>query len=305
MNNILTVSHLKKSYGKIQAVNDINFYVEDGSFFAFLGPNGAGKSTTIDMLCTLLKPDGGHVELNGLVLGEDDEQVRSSIGVVFQDSLLDPLLTIRENLTIRGGFYGLSGKQVKSAVEMATSATGIAEFINRPYGKLSGGQRRRADIARALINTPKILFLDEPTTGLDPQTRKNVWEIIRTIQKESGMTVFLTTHYMEEAEKADYITVIDHGVISAKGTPIELKNQYSTDCLKMNYTDLETLKELLKSNHISYTLGAGYVNIPLTRTTEAIPILKKCENCITNFEVRNGTMDDVFINITGEAIREI
>jgi len=305
MNNIITVSDLKKSYGKVQAVKGINFYVEEGSFFAFLGPNGAGKSTTIDMLCTLLKPDSGLIELNGKRLGEDDNQIRSSIGVVFQDSLLDPLLTVQENLMIRGGFYGLSGKQIKDAVNKAANSTGVTEFMNRPYGKLSGGQRRRSDIARALINTPKILFLDEPTTGLDPQTRKTVWEMIRTIQKDSGMTVFLTTHYMEEAENSDYITVIDHGVISEKGTPVELKNKFSTDCLKISYTDVETITELLNLNHIAYTLQAGYVSISLHHTIEAIPIIKKCESCITNFEVLNGTMDDVFINITGEAIREV
>jgi multidrug/hemolysin transport system ATP-binding protein len=305
MSNILTVSNLKKIYGKVQAVNDISFYVEEGSFFAFLGPNGAGKSTTIDILCTLLKPESGHIELNGLVLGEDDEQVRSSIGVVFQEGLLDSLLTIRENLKIRGSFYNLTGKQVKSAVEWVSNATGITEFVDRPYGKLSGGQRRRADVARALMNTPKILFLDEPTTGLDPQTRKNVWETIQAIQKESGMTVFLTTHYMEEAENSDYIMVIDHGVISAKGTPMELKDQFSTDCLKINCMDFEILKDILISNHISYTHNANCVNIPLTCTTDAIAILNKCESCITNFEVHNGTMNEVFINITGGAIREI
>ncbi len=304
MNNLLNVSDLKKSYGKVEAVKGIDFYVERGSFFAFLGPNGAGKSTTIEMLCTLLKPDSGTIELDGFAVGREDEKIRRSIGVVFQRSLLDPLLTVKENLFLRGGFYGLSGGRLKSAAGRAADATGVTEFLNRPYGRLSGGQRRRADIARALIHTPKILFLDEPTTGLDPQSRKMIWETVQTIQKENGMTVFLTTHYMEEAENADYITVIDHGRVSAKGTPLELKNQYSSDCLKINTEDLERVKELLNSDHIAYSLEPDCVKIPVRHTTEAIPILKMCEGLIRNFEVRNGTMDDVFINITGEAVRE-
>jgi multidrug/hemolysin transport system ATP-binding protein len=304
VNNLLNVSDLKKSYGKVEAVKGIDFYVEKGSFFAFLGPNGAGKSTTIEMLCTLMKPDSGMIELDGLLVGRDDEKIRRSIGVVFQRSLLDPLLTVKENLFLRGGFYGLSGNRLKSAVERAADATGVAEFLNRPYGRLSGGQRRRADIARALIHTPKILFLDEPSTGLDPQSRKMIWETVRMIQKESGMAVFLTTHYMEEAENADYITVIDHGRISAKGTPLELKNDYSSDCLKISTGELEQVEELLNSDNIAYSLEQDGIKIPVRHTTEAIPILKLCEGLIKNFEVRNGTMDDVFINITGEAVRE-
>lgn len=304
MSNILTVSHLKKSYRTVQAVNDISFYVEEGAFFAFLGPNGAGKSTTIDMLCTLVQPDSGQIELNGFIVGKDDAKIRSSIGVVFQGSLLDKLLTVRENLIVRGSFYGLSRKQIKNAVEQAAEATGISEFIDRRYGELSGGQRRRADIARSLINTPKILFLDEPTTGLDPQTRKSVWETIHQIQKQSRMTVFLTTHYMEEAEHADYITVIDHGVLSAQGSPSDLRTQYSTDCLKMYTEDLPTLQSVLNHNHIVYECSANSVTIPLANTKQAIAILQICESYIMNFEVRNGTMDDAFIKITGEAIRE-
>lgn len=304
MKQILTVSDLKKTYGKIQAVKGINFYVEEGTFFAFLGPNGAGKSTTIQILCTLLKPDSGRVEISGLEVGKDDADIRSSIGVVFQESLLDPLLTVQENLFVRGGFYGFSGKALKSAVNKAAETAGVTEIMNRPYGKLSGGQRRRADIARALINTPKLLFLDEPTTGLDPQTRKTIWETVRQIQKESGMTVFLTTHYMEEAENADYITIIDHGLISAKGSPAELKEKYSSDFLKINAADLGKLTQALDLNRTPYRLESGCVNIPLHSTLEAIPILKKIESHIHNFQVINGTMDDVFIQITGEAIRE-
>ena len=230
---IIDVSDLKKRYGNVEAVKGIDFYVNEGELFAFLGPNGAGKTTTIDILCTLLKPDKGRVRINNYVLGEQDDKIRKNIGVVFQDSILDNLLTVKENMYTRGSFYGLSSKELAAAVEKASKAAGVENFISRPYGKLSGGQRRRADIARALVNTPKILFLDEPTTGLDPQTRKSVWNTIRDLQQGTEMTVFLTTYYMEEAANADYVAIIDNGLISAKGTPAELMAKYSTDTLRL------------------------------------------------------------------------
>jgi multidrug/hemolysin transport system ATP-binding protein len=220
---IIIVENLKKSYGNVKAVNGIDFFVNEGELFAFLGPNGAGKTTTIDIICTLLAPDAGKVSVNGYKLGKNDDKIRQCIGVVFQDSILDNLLTVKENLFTRGSFYGMPQRQLAEAVKKAAEAADILSFINRPYGKLSGGQRRRADIARALVNTPKVLFLDEPTTGLDPQTRKSVWDTIRSLQKDTGMTVFLTTHYMEEAAGADYVAIIDNGLISAKGTPGELR----------------------------------------------------------------------------------
>ena len=194
MKKAIVIENLTKTYGDLKAVDNISFYVEEGSLFAFLGPNGAGKSTTISILNTFLKPDGGRVEIGGRILGKEDSKIRAEIGAVFQESLLDPLLTVKENLSIRGSFYGLKGKSLKNAVADAIEKSGATDFMNRPYGKLSGGQRRRADIARALINTPKILFLDEPTTGLDPQTRLSVWETVSNLRKEYGMTVFLTTH---------------------------------------------------------------------------------------------------------------
>lgn len=304
MNPILTVEGLKKSYGTVQAVSGLDFYVNEGSFFAFLGPNGAGKSTTIDILCTLLKPDGGRVAVDGKLLGKEDTGIRLAIGVVFQDSLLDSLLTVRENLTVRGSLYGLSGRRLKEAVSRAAESAGVLDFLDRPYGKLSGGQRRRADIARSLVHTPKLLFLDEPTTGLDPQTRKNVWETIRSLQRENGTTVFLTTHYMEEAEKADYVTVIDHGRIAARGTPGELKQNYASDFLELLPFDTKKLEALLAQDKVDFTAEQGRLHIALKSTLDALPILEKYKPEILNFEVRNGTMDDVFLRITGEAIRE-
>jgi ABC-type multidrug transport system, ATPase component len=224
--NMIEVNELHKSYKDVHAVNGISFYVETGKLFAFLGPNGAGKSTTIDMICTFLKPDGGTVTVDGFQLGKKDNDIRRTIGAVFQDGLLDNLLTAEENLRTRGALYGLRGAALNKAVAKALAAVNIEDLAKRQYGKLSGGQRRRCDIARALVNTPKVLFLDEPTTGLDPQTRKAVWDTVITLQKETDMTVFLTTHYMEEAAEADYVIVIDNGKIAAKGTPAELRSLF-------------------------------------------------------------------------------
>lgn len=300
MNKIIEVAGLEKSYNKTKAVNKINFYVEEGALFAFLGVNGAGKSTTIDMLSTQLLPDSGKVKIDGLELGKDDDQIRSKIGIVFQDSVLDNLLTVSENLFTRGKLYSLTKGELKKAVDKAIKTVGIEDLMNRYYGKLSGGQRRRCDIARALINTPKILFLDEPTTGLDPQTRKNVWETIRKIQKENGMTVFLTTHYMEEAAQADYITIIGKGEIKAMGTPLELKEIYSTDLLKIKSSYHDRTIEILNNLNVKFEIINGLFEIQLKLTTDAIKIIELCKDNIENFEVLNGTMDDVFINVTKE-----
>jgi multidrug/hemolysin transport system ATP-binding protein len=304
MDKMIEVLNLTKSYGDVQAVKGIDFYVERGKLFAFLGPNGAGKSTTIDMISTSLKADSGEVKINGFSLGRDDDKIRSVIGVVFQDSLLDALLTVKENLYVRGSFYNLRGEQLKKGIEKAASATGVNEFLNRPYGKLSGGQRRRADIARALVNTPEILFLDEPTTGLDPQTRRNVWETIRELQRQSGMTVFLTTHYMEEAAEADYVIVIDKGEIAAKGTPTELKEQYTSNLLKMATSEPQEVQKILNEMSLPYKQVADIISVNISRTLDALPVVESCKEYITGFEVLNGTMDDAFIAITGKEIRE-
>lgn len=303
MEKIIEVNNLYKAYGSIKAVEGIDFYVEKGKMFAFLGPNGAGKSTTIDIICTFLKQDQGTVVIDGNQLGKDDVAIRNIVGVVFQDGLLDSLLTVKENLQARGSLYGLKGKALEDAIIDTADKTNITELLNRPYGKLSGGQRRRCDIARALLNTPKILFLDEPTTGLDPQTRKNLWEVITTIQKTYNTTIFLTTHYMEEAAEADYVIVIDHGKIVAKGTPIELKDKYSMDRLMIDTDDPQSIYELLDKHKIKYEKEEP-IKIMLNSTMEALVIIDLCRKYIKGFEVIRGTMDDVFIAITGKDIRE-
>lgn len=304
MDNIIEITGLKKSYGTVEAVKGIDFYVEKGTLFAFLGPNGAGKSTTISMISTLLKPDAGEVVIDGFTLGKEDKEIRSILGIVFQESLLDDLLSVKENLMIRGSMYGLKNKELKAAVENAVECTGVKDYLSRPYGKLSGGQKRRADIARALVNTPKILILDEPTTGLDPQTRQNVWETIERLRIEKGMTIFLTTHYMEEAAKADYVVVIDKGQITAKGTPTQLKEQYSNDSMIIHTSQMEEVTNIIKSLGYSYHINVDTLTVPLDSTMEALPILDQCKDKMIGFQVLKGTMDDAFIHITGKEIRE-
>lgn len=304
MEKIIEVTGLHKFFGKIHAVNGLDFYVETGKLFAFLGPNGAGKSTTLDIICTFLKPDAGEVIVSGYRLGKDDHHIRSLIGAVFQDGLLDGLLTVEENLKTRGSFYGLSGKTLNHAVENAVEITNLSELLKRPYGKLSGGQRRRCDIARALVHAPQILFLDEPTTGLDPQTRKNIWETILTMQKRSGTTVFLTTHYMEEAASADYIVIIDDGQIATRDTPFALKETYASDKLILFGNDVKFMQSFLDEQTFPYIANGSQLTVSIPDTLSALPIVEACKNYISGFEVVGGTMDDVFIAVTGKELRE-
>lgn len=305
MDKIIEVTNLHKSYGEVKAVKGIDFYVEQGKLFAFLGPNGAGKSTTIDIICTFLKQDSGTVMVDGHLLGKDDAAIRNIIGAVFQDGLLDNLLTVEENLKVRGAFYGLKRQALTEAIKHTAETTGIVDLLKRPYGKLSGGQRRRCDIARSLINTPKILFLDEPTTGLDPQTRKSIWETIVRIQKHNNMTVFLTTHYMEEANSADFVIIIDNGEIVAKGTPSELKANYSSDRLTLVCRDTKKVADTLTGENINnYKITADTIDVSLSSTLSALPIIEACLAHISGFEVVKGTMDDAFIAVTGKEIRE-
>lgn len=303
MSEIIKVDGLRKSYGDVVAVDGISFSVEENTLFAFLGPNGAGKSTVINIICTILKPDSGNVAVNGNDLGKDDTEIRKTLGIVFQNSILDPLLTVRENIRIRGALYGLKGKELEDRVVWAAGSAGADEFLDRRYGKLSGGQKRRSDIARALVSKPKILMLDEPTTGLDPQTRKRIWDTIRTLKEEEGMTVFLTTHYMEEAEVADYVIIIDEGKIAAEGTPSYLKEIFTSDVLILSSDDMDALVSKLEADGMNYEISGDRVRIKLKDTKSSIAILNRYEELISSLEVKMGTMDDAFIGITGEAIR--
>ncbi len=302
MANIIEVNGLFKSFGKIKAVNDISFYVEEGSLFSFLGTNGAGKSTTISILLTLLQQDKGHIIVNGYTVGKHDPAIRQEIGVVFQDSLLDPLLTVKENLATRASFYGMTRQERHAAIHYVAEVVEVASLLAQPYGKLSGGQKRRVDIARALIHKPNILILDEPTTGLDPESRKNIWATIQQLQKETGMTVFLTTHYIEEAANSHYVVVMKEGRIVAKGTPEQLKNDYSSHLLIISTDQADELRILLLADGLDFNEDMSLFHLPLTHTTDAIPILAKFSPLISSFEVKKSSLDDVFIAINGRDV---
>ena len=301
-NEIIRIHDLSKSYGKLQAVKNISLNVYEGELFAFLGPNGAGKSTTINILSTLLEKDVGEIETNQHSLGKDNDKIRNDIGIVFQKSFLDDLLTVKENLFTRASFYGLEKSVITKRINTLSEQLSLHEFIDRPYGKLSGGQRRRADIARALVNHPKILFLDEPTTGLDPQTRHSIWTYIEDLRIKHKMTIFLTTHYMEEAAKCDRVCIIDHGEILELKTPRELRVQYAPTLMRIK-TDCLDEASIQKFNVPFQKINDGY-EIVLKESKEAYPILDTYRNQIEQFEVVEGTMDTVFLALTGKTIRE-
>ncbi|MEQ6853837.1 ABC transporter ATP-binding protein [Lysinibacillus capsici] len=298
----IKVENLCKQYGDQQAVKGISFTVEQGTLFAFLGENGAGKSTTIEILCTLLKKSSGQVTINGFTLdaSNGNADIRKSIGVVFQQSLLDERLTVRENILHRGKTYGLSKTQLIDNYQFVSTYLHLEDIEKKKYGTLSGGQKRRADIARALIHRPSILFLDEPTTGLDPQTRQFVWQAIKQLQLETNMTVFLTTHYMEEAAVAHQVTVLKQGKIVAQGTPDALKTKYAYDSMALVFQNAQEGVKFLEKNAISYTEKQGIYTIRLSSTLQALPLLKKAEPLIASFEVIKGSMDDVFLHIMAE-----
>ena len=293
----ITVKDLRKSFGDLEAVKGISFSVPEGTFFAFLGPNGAGKSTTISIICSLLEPDSGEASIFGRDVS--DPAVRSDMGVVFQDPMMDGRLTVKENVRVRGAMYGLSGDALEDAVSSALSTADATEFADRMYGKLSGGQRRRADIARALVHSPKLLVLDEPTSGLDPQTRSRIWETVKELNRSRKMTVLLTTHYMEEASSADDIVIIDHGSIVAHGTPSALKDRFCRDRMTFEPTDMEKAKSVLDGMGLGYTVNHGMMAVELGSTADAVPVVKALDSLILSFEVRSGTLDDAFIAITG------
>ena len=297
MKNMIEVKNLKKSYKDVEAVKGISFSVQSGSFFALLGENGAGKTTTINIIATLLKKSSGEVKVNENTVDADDSLIRKDIGVVFQNNMLDNYLTVRENIINRGRMYHLSSVNIKNRIKLLSNKIGLSDFLDRRYGKLSGGQKRRADIARALINEPKILILDEPTTGLDPKTRKSVWEMVKTLKQETGLTVFLTTHYMEEAAQADRIVILDSGQIKVQGTPQTLRLKFSSDRLIIIPKEKEKVIDHLQFMGYEYSSHKETVDVCLDNSIQAIDIIYKLRNDIDEFEVIRGNMDDVFINV--------
>ena len=296
MNTIIKIDNLTKTYGSLKAVDDLSFEIRKGELFAFLGVNGAGKSTTINIICGQLKKDEGTVIIDELNVDDDLAKIKKKIGVVFQASILDPQLTVKDNLEIKASLYGLSRKEIKSRVNELAEILDFKSYLNRPLAKLSGGQKRRIDIARALLNKPDILILDEPTTGLDPQTRKMIWAVITKLRKENNMTVLLTTHYMEEASEADYVVIIDQGKMVAHGTPLDLKNKYVGDYMLIYNVKEEDVKKL----------GLPYINIPngykieVNDTLEATNLIVNNRELFVDYELIKGKMDDVFLKVTGK-----
>lgn len=296
--NIIEVRDLCKSYGNIKAVKNASFSVEQGKKFAFLGPNGAGKSTTISILCTLSIPDSGNISIDGMDIS--DPNIRKKIGIVFQDSLLDNDLTVRENLIFAADLYGIPKNKIPLKLEWISGIMDLSDIIDRRYGILSGGQRRRTDIARALINDPKILFLDEPSTGLDPQNRRMIWNIINDLNKKENITIFMTTHYMEEAAGMDQVVVIDHGIIVAQGTPDQLREKYTSDRIRMIPKNIDSLIAKLSTGNISYSMDGNTVVVNIADTLSSLKIINDLRDELEGFEVFMGTMDDAFINIIKE-----
>ncbi len=296
MDAIIKVNHLVKSYGTVLAVNDISFEVKRGSLFAFLGPNGAGKSTTINIMTTLLDQNSGTVYLNDKT---DESYIRNKIGVVFQGNVLDEDLTVKENLIYRGSLYRNDKIAVKTRYEELKNYLNLSEFEHQRYKTLSGGQKRRTEIARALFSNPEILLLDEPTTGLDPETRQMVWKVIEDLKKNHGMTIFLTTHYMEEASNADHVVIINKGKIVAEGTPSVLKEQYSFDRLKVVANDKKEMVKQLEMINRPYEKIADQFIITVEDTKDTLEVIDHIRGNIKQFEVVKGTMDDVFLNVVG------
>lgn len=298
MDNIMEIRHLHKSFGEVRAVQDLNFCVKKGELFAFLGVNGAGKSTTINILCGELRKDSGSVTICGTDLDADPDSIRRKLGVVFQNSVLDKDLSVRDNLRSRAALYGIHGAAFENHLLELAELLGFGDLLKRPLGKLSGGQRRRIDIARALLHEPEILILDEPTTGLDPQTRVNLWRVIATLRREKGMTVFLTTHYMEEAADADFVVIIDHGQIAAEGTPLQLKNTYTGDFITLYGID-EAQVRLLNAPYEAIR-DAYRVSVPDTAT--ATELILRHPAVFRDYEITKGKMDDVFLSVTGKKL---
>lgn len=296
MEKVIEIENLHKSFKDVHAVNGLSFSVYEGQLFAFLGVNGAGKSTTISIICGQLAADGGTVKVNGTDISSDLRGVKRDLGVVFQNSVLDKSLTVLDNLKYRAALYGLSGEKFRSRLKELSELLDLQPILKRTLGKLSGGQKRRVDIARALIHSPKILILDEPTTGLDPQTRKTIWEVIGKLRRSDGVTVLLTTHYMEEAADADRVVIIDSGKIVAEGTPLELKNRYTGDFITVYGLDEKSVAAL----GVKYENVSGAFRIAVKDSAEATVLILKYPELFTDYEVTKGKMDDVFLAVTGK-----
>jgi len=298
LKNIIEIEHLSKTFKEVKAVQDLSFRVKEGELFAFLGVNGAGKSTTISIMCGQLAADAGSIVIDGIKAEEGMEQIKRKLGVVFQNSVLDKALSVKDNLKSRAALYGITGSEFRQRIAKLDELLHINELMNRTVGKLSGGQRRRVDIARALLHKPSILILDEPTTGLDPQTRKAVWDVVARLRKEEGMTVFLTTHYMEEAADADYVVILESGRIAAEGTPLDLKNTYTGDFITL----YNVSEEEVKGMGLSYEKIRDAFRVKVPDTAMATGLILEYPRLFRDYEITKGKMDDVFLSVTGRKL---
>lgn len=303
MNKVVEIENLTKSFKSLKAVDGLSFSVREGELFAFLGENGAGKSTTINIMAGILPRDTGSVAVCGKSIDGHSEEIRKNLGVVFQNSVLDKRLTVLDNLKSRAAMYGVFGVEFKDKLAALTELLDLSDILKRPVCKLSGGQKRRADIARALVNDPKLLILDEPTTGLDPKTRKTVWDVIEKYRKERGLSVLLTTHYMEEAAVADYVIIIDGGRKAAEGTPHDLKTEYASDFIRF-YSGLDGAEEVLSPLGYALHRERDFLVAELKGTAEVAKLIQKYPQIFNDFEVLKGNMDDVFLKVTGKKIGE-
>ncbi len=294
----IEIKNLYKSFGEVKAVNDLSFRVKTGELFAFLGENGAGKSTTISIICAQLQKDAGQVLVCGENVEKASQDVKRALGVVFQNSVLDSSLTVKECLQSRAALYGITGKAFQTRLAELSALLDFSDLLNRVIGKLSGGQRRRIDIARALLHKPKILILDEPTTGLDPQTRKLLWDVISSLRQKENMTVFLTTHYMEEAAEADYVVILDHGKIVAEGTPLSLKNTYTGDFVTIYGQEEAQVKTLGRP----YSPVRDGFKVSVENTAQATELILQNPALFSDYEITKGKMDDVFLAATGKKL---
>jgi len=298
MSNIIEIKGLNKSFKDVKAVRDLSLKVREGELFAFLGVNGAGKSTTINIICGQLAKDSGSVIIDGCDIENRLDEVKGKLGVVFQSSVLDKSLSVKDNLESRAALYGIHGEEFEARLAELCELLDFSDILKRSVGKLSGGQRRRIDIARALLHKPKILILDEPTTGLDPQTRKLLWSVVSELRKKENMTVFLTTHYMEEAAEADYVVIIDSGCISAEGSPLELKNKYTGDFITLYSADEAQVRAL----DVEYEKIRDAYRILVPNTAAATELIIAHPELFKDYEITKGKMDDVFLAVTGKRL---
>lgn len=303
MANIVEVKNFTKKFGDFTAVDNISFNVEEGSIFAFLGPNGAGKSTTINTLCTIVDRSEGILKINGNDISVNKSKVRKDIGIVFQESALDGKLSVEENLKFHCEFYRVPKNEIKERIDFVIELVNLEEWKKAPVNSLSGGMKRRVEIARGLVHYPKVLFLDEPTTGLDPQTRANIWDYIYKLQKQKNITIFLTTHYMDEAEICDKVAIMDHGRIVAFDSPYNLKRKYTSNMTKIRVNDSQMLEKYLSQESLKYKASDGFYKIYSSNVDMIIEMATRLRNIITDFETTKGTLNDVFLAITGKEIR--